>query len=169
MAYVESPDLPDAPEDYLERAQQRLPVWMKGSKDFTLLRAEPYINHQRVASQSIKGRVMLAGDALHSNNPIGGLGLTSGIADAFCFGNALAKVVNGEAPASFLTECANARRQTWIETTNVLSQANVKRLFASDPEGEAARQGFFGKLNTDTSFPGIVRQGMDKIMTDTFE
>lgn len=142
---------------------------MRGSKDFTLLRAEPYINSQRVAGQAIKGRVMLAGDALHSNNPIGGLGLTSGICDAFCFGNALVRVVNGGEPAYLLTECAKARRQTWVEVTNMLSQANINRLYASDPDAEVARKGFFGKLNTDSSFPDVVRQGMNKIMTDTFE
>ena len=78
MAYVESPDLPDEPSAYVERAHKRLPLWMKGSKNFKVLRAEPYINSQRCAAQAIKGRVMLAGDALHSNNPIGGLGLTGG-------------------------------------------------------------------------------------------
>lgn len=142
---------------------------MRGSKDFQLLRAEPYINSQRVAAQAIKGRVMLAGDALHSNNPIGGLGLTSGIADAFCVGNALVRVIRDGEDVSILSKCAEARRQTWIEVTNQLSQSNIDRLYANDEQAVGARNGFFQKLNTDPSFSHVVRAGMGKILSDTFE
>jgi 2-polyprenyl-6-methoxyphenol hydroxylase-like FAD-dependent oxidoreductase len=134
-----------------------------------VIRAEPYINSQRVAAEAAKGRVFLGGDALHSNNPIGGLGLTSGIADAFCFGNVFVRVVRDKEHASLLAECANARRQTWIDATNPLSQANLQRLRGSDAETTAAREGFFGKLKTDSSFPQVVRGGMNKILVDTFE
>ena len=95
--------------------------------------------------------------------------MTSGIADAFCLGNALVRVVQGRDPVSLLKKCADARRQTWIDSTNILSQANVDRLRASDGETVAAREGFFKKLNTDPSFPAVVRAGMGKILVDTFE
>jgi hypothetical protein len=42
-------------------------------------------------------------------------------------------------------------------------------LYADDDETNAAREGFFGKLNSDDSFPAIVRAGMGKILIDTFE
>src|SRR5437667_2212176 len=41
-----------------------------------------YNVHQRVAKQFRSGRVFLCGDAAHVNNPIGGLGLNSGIHEA---------------------------------------------------------------------------------------
>src|SRR5262249_44182473 len=41
-----------------------------------------YKVHQRVAKTFRAGRVFLAGDAAHVNNPIGGLGLNCGIHDA---------------------------------------------------------------------------------------
>src|SRR6266853_3657165 len=41
-----------------------------------------YRVHQRVAKSFRKGRVFLAGDAAHVNNPVGGLGLNCGIHDA---------------------------------------------------------------------------------------
>ena len=42
-----------------------------------------YAVHQRVAKSFRKGRVFLCGDAAHVNNPIGGLGLNSGIHEAW--------------------------------------------------------------------------------------
>jgi 2-polyprenyl-6-methoxyphenol hydroxylase-like FAD-dependent oxidoreductase len=186
VAYIEPPDLPSTPQDYLERARQRLPLWMRGDKNFEILRAEPYINSQRCASQARKGRVLLAGDALHvslvfewrplpmligrqSNNPIGGLGLTGGILDAFCYGNALVRVIQRGESDDLLTECANARREAWLNVTNELSQANIGRLFGDDEDSIALREAFFDKLRNDAGFPGMIRAGFDKMMPNSFE
>ena len=65
VAFVEPPDLPSGPEDYMSRTKERLKLWTDGKENFKILRAEPYINSQRCASQAYKGRVFLAGDALH--------------------------------------------------------------------------------------------------------
>jgi 3-(3-hydroxy-phenyl)propionate hydroxylase len=42
-----------------------------------------YRVHQRVAKSFGNGRVWLAGDAAHLNNPLGGFGMNSGVHDAF--------------------------------------------------------------------------------------
>ena len=108
VAYGEDPELPGTKEEVVGRARERLKRCTKGAGDFEIVRAEPYLMHQRVAAQVRKGRVLLAGGALHvsclplfrcqgnlglilsySNNPIGGLGLTGGILYAYCYGNAL--------------------------------------------------------------------------------
>lgn len=65
VAYVEPPELPDSKEETLKRAQERVQRYFKGSKKFIISRAEPYWLHQRCAKQGRKGRVLLAGDALH--------------------------------------------------------------------------------------------------------
>lgn len=65
ISYVEPSDLPDSREEQLARAHKRIPKYLKGSPDYKMSRAEPYILHQRCAAQAKKGRVMLAGDALH--------------------------------------------------------------------------------------------------------
>src|SRR5213596_2402906 len=49
-----------------------------------------YRVHQRVAQSFRKGRVFLAGDAAHVNNPVGGLGLNCGIHDAVDLAGTLA-------------------------------------------------------------------------------
>jgi len=57
--------LPNSKEEILHRAHERLQRDIKGRKDFKITRAEPYWLHQRCAAQARKGRVLLAGDALH--------------------------------------------------------------------------------------------------------
>ena len=96
------------------------------------------------------------------------MGLTSGILDAFAYGNALTRAAQGE-PDAILTECANSRRTAWIEATNHLSQANMRRLYGFDEPNVKAREGFFQLLNTDPSFPAKVRSGFDKMMPESFE
>ena len=54
-----------------------------------------YAVHQRVASHFRKGRVFLCGDAAHVNNPIGGLGLNSGIHVAWALSELLHGVLTG--------------------------------------------------------------------------
>ncbi|OCT52421.1 hypothetical protein CLCR_10093 [Cladophialophora carrionii] len=173
VAYVEPPDLPAGRDDYVARARERIPrcFMNQGTKEFELLRAEPYVNSQKCAAQARKGRVVLAGDALHSNNPIGGLGLTGGICDAFAYGNALVRVLERREPDSLLTECAETRRQTWLTVTDVLSQANIQRLYRFDDQGiVAARDAFFKRSNEDGHFLARdVRRGLDKMLSNTFE
>jgi hypothetical protein len=95
--------------------------------------------------------------------------LTGGILDAFAYGNALTRVLVDGEPESLLTECANSRRTAWLETTNMLSMTNMKRLYGFDEESVKAREGFFHLLKTDVSFPAQVRKGFARMMPDSFE
>ncbi|HVJ13187.1 MAG TPA: NAD(P)/FAD-dependent oxidoreductase, partial [Burkholderiales bacterium] len=61
-----------------------------------------YSVHQRVAKSFRQGRVFLCGDAAHVNNPIGGLGLNSGIHEAWDLAGLLDKVLKNEADPSVL-------------------------------------------------------------------
>jgi hypothetical protein len=175
VAYVEDPNLPSDRASVMERAYQRMKAYIRPGDGadyegkYFITRDEPYVNHQRVAATGRKGRILLAGDALHSNNPIGGLGLTTGICDAFCYGNSLVRVINGGEDEGFLTHCADSRRWTWINATKVMSEGNLKRLRSTEPEDVKARNMFFKRLTTDKTFPAQIRKGMNGIMIDTFE
>jgi 2-polyprenyl-6-methoxyphenol hydroxylase-like FAD-dependent oxidoreductase len=70
VAFVEPVDLPTGKEEILDRARGRISSFMKGETDFGIVRAESYWMHQRCAAQARKGRVMLAGDALHVRSPL---------------------------------------------------------------------------------------------------
>jgi 3-(3-hydroxy-phenyl)propionate hydroxylase len=94
-----------------------------------------YKVHQRVAKQFRKGRVFLCGDAAHVNNPIGGLGLNSGIHEAWH----LAKLIDG----GDLDEYERVRRPLNIEYVQEQTIANKKRLEEREP---AAREKRFDEL-----------------------
>ena len=64
MAYGDSREMSDKPEEIMERAKARLQRYAKGSTDIDIRAAEPYNLHQRRAKQARKGRVLFAGDAL---------------------------------------------------------------------------------------------------------
>src|SRR3989441_2311140 len=56
----------------------------------------------RQAAAYRAGRVLLAGDAAHVHNPVGGQGLNTGVQDAVNLGWKLAQVINGTSPDSLL-------------------------------------------------------------------
>ena len=55
--------------------QQRLQNFFPKAGDYPVFHRNIYNVHQRVAATFRKGRVFLAGDSAHVNNPLGGLGL----------------------------------------------------------------------------------------------
>jgi 2-polyprenyl-6-methoxyphenol hydroxylase-like FAD-dependent oxidoreductase len=66
--------------------------------------------HRRSASAYRRGRVLLAGDAVHIHSPAGGQGLNTGIMDAHNLGWKLALVASGRAPDAMLDSYGSERR-----------------------------------------------------------
>lgn len=97
-----------------------------------------YRVHQRVAASFRSGRVFLAGDAAHVNNPIGGLGLNCGIHDAVEFAAAVTEVDRGADDAR-LDLYERRRRELNIEFVQQQTVANKKRLEETDPEQRRLR------------------------------
>jgi 3-(3-hydroxy-phenyl)propionate hydroxylase len=97
-----------------------------------------YRVHQRVAATFRSGRVFLAGDAAHVNNPIGGLGLNCGIHDAVEFAAAVTEVDRG-ADDVRLDLYERRRRELNIEFVQQQTVANKKRLEETDPEQRRLR------------------------------
>jgi 3-(3-hydroxy-phenyl)propionate hydroxylase len=97
-----------------------------------------YAVHQRVAKSFRRGRVFLCGDAAHVNNPIGGLGLNSGIHEAWDLAEGLSKVIkNGD--ASLLDSYEARRRPLNIKYVQEQTIANKKRLEEREPAQRAKR------------------------------
>lgn len=120
-----------------EAAHRRLQHVCPTDKTYDLVHRNIYRVHQRVASTFRKGRVFLAGDSAHVNNPIGGLGLNSGIHDAMELATMFAEVRDGADTAVF-DRYNRRRRDLNIEFVQQQTVANKKRLEEKDPEKRAA-------------------------------
>ncbi|KAH7205721.1 FAD binding domain-containing protein [Fusarium oxysporum] len=116
----------------------------------------PYIVHQRCATEFVQGNVILARDAAHTllNNPVGGLGLTTGLLDAAHLGVSLRRILNEGASTELLDVYNNARRRVFRERTDPISTANLLRLMSDKPEDNKKRAEFFKRLHdpNDLSF-----------------
>ena len=66
-----------------ERSEKFLQGAVPRGQRYEVTHRTAYRVHERVASSYVKGRVMIAGDAAHVNNPLGGMGFNGGIHDAF--------------------------------------------------------------------------------------
>jgi 3-(3-hydroxy-phenyl)propionate hydroxylase len=123
--------------------------------DYEIVHRNLYVTHQRVAATFRKGRILLAGDAAHVNNPIGGMGLNGGIQDAANLSDKLARILLDGAPERLLDTYDRQRRAVAIEFVQEQSIANKKRLEASDPE---ARKKNLDDLRATAADPARARQ-----------
>jgi 3-(3-hydroxy-phenyl)propionate hydroxylase len=120
-----------------EAVQARLQKFFPAAQPYEIVHRNLYVTHQRVASTFRKGRVLLAGDAAHVNNPIGGMGLNGGIQDAANVCEKLLKIMLDGAPDRLLDLYDLQRRTVAVEFVQEQSIANKKRLEAKDPETRA--------------------------------
>ncbi|MBX9774832.1 MAG: FAD-dependent monooxygenase [Xanthobacteraceae bacterium] len=114
-----------------------------------------YVTHQRVAATFRKGRVVLAGDSAHVNNPIGGMGLNGGLQDGANLSDKLARVILDGASDRLLDIYDRQRRTVAVEFVQEQSIANKRRLEASDPE---VRKKNLDDLRATAADPARARQ-----------
>jgi 3-(3-hydroxy-phenyl)propionate hydroxylase len=114
-----------------------------------------YRVHQRVAKAFRVGRVFLAGDAAHVNNPVGGLGLNCGIHDALEIAETLRLVSSGEAGEELLDRYERRRRGINIEHVQQQTVDNKKRLEERDPN---IRRANFDELRRVAADRGLHKQ-----------
>ncbi len=155
LAFPCDPGLPDDalldPKSVQERMQRFLPL----NQQYEIRYASIYRVHQRVASEWRHGRVLLAGDAAHLNNPLGGFGLNSGIHDAVNLASKLARVWRDEASEALLDVYVHQRRKTTIDQVQAMSIRNKRLLEERDPEIQKARM---RELWARAAYPQRARQ-----------
>jgi 3-(3-hydroxy-phenyl)propionate hydroxylase len=130
------PTEPSQTDDVLlsdDGTQARMRLFFPTERPYEIVHRNLYVTHQRVAATFRKGRVLLAGDAAHVNNPIGGMGLNGGIQDAVNLSEKLTAVLL-DGQSDRLLDLYNLQRRTVaIEFVQQQSIANKKRLEESDP------------------------------------
>jgi 3-(3-hydroxy-phenyl)propionate hydroxylase len=117
--------------------QARIQSFFPSPRPYEIVHRNLYVTHQRVADTFRKGRVLLAGDSAHVNNPIGGMGLNGGIQDAANLCEKLAQVCLESVPDNILDLYSRQRRAVAVEFVQEQSIANKKRLEAREPEARA--------------------------------
>jgi 3-(3-hydroxy-phenyl)propionate hydroxylase len=123
-------------EEALKRAdalQSRLKRFLGIDRDFEICGCNLYTVHQRVAQKFRIGRVVLAGDAAHVNSPIGGMGLNSGVHDAFNLADKLTRILHGEADEALLDRYERQRRHVAVQHTQAQTIRNKRLLEERDP------------------------------------
>lgn len=135
--------------------QARMQSFFPAPRPYEIVHRNLYVTHQRVAARFRQGRVLLAGDAAHVNNPIGGMGLNGGIQDAASLSGKLAQVLLDGAPERLLDLYDHQRRTVAVEFVQQQSIANKQRLEASDSQ---ARRRNLDELRAIAADPEKARQ-----------
>jgi 3-(3-hydroxy-phenyl)propionate hydroxylase len=123
-----------------------------------IAQAAVYRVHQRVADTFGRGRVLLCGDAAHVNNPLGGMGMNSGIHDAVLMVAALYAVIAGYPGApECLDRVTASRRDCALTYVGVQTHRNWERLRVRDP---ARRSALAEELRATAADPVRARQAL---------
>ena len=114
--------------------QARLQNLLPQNQPYQTVHRTLYKVHQRVAKEFRRGRVILAGDAAHINNPLGGMGMNGGVQDAFNLSDKLVDILNNGASSDLLDRYQRQRRSVAIEYINANTARNKKNIEERDPE-----------------------------------
>jgi 3-(3-hydroxy-phenyl)propionate hydroxylase len=150
------PTDPEAPEAALldfASAGARVRALIPQDHAYDVVHTNLYAVHQRVAARFRKGRVLLAGDAAHVNNPLGGMGMNFGIHDAVLAAQRIAAVLAG-GDDDLLARYDRQRRHVAEAFLQAMTIANKKNLEEKDPAARAAR---FAELRATAADPAKAR------------
>jgi 3-(3-hydroxy-phenyl)propionate hydroxylase len=117
-------------DDNLQSVLQRV---VPRAEPYRIAHRSIYPVHQRVARSFHHGRVLLAGDAAHINNPLGGMGMNGGMQDAFNLADKLAHIWAG-ADDRLLGRYDRQRRTVAVEAVQQQTHRNQQLLNERDPE-----------------------------------
>ena len=141
--------LSDADVTSARRAEHLLQGAVPRGQPYAVSHRTAYRVHERVASSYVTGRMLIAGDAAHVNNPLGGMGLNGGIHDAFNLSRTLTEVVRG-APLRTLERYSRQRRKVALDVVQQTALRNRAILNTRDPE---ARRVYYDDLRRIVADP----------------
>jgi 3-(3-hydroxy-phenyl)propionate hydroxylase len=141
-------------------AQQCLTSVASGIDTYELVHITLYRVHQRVACSFRCGRVFLAGDAAHINNPLGGMGMNGGIHDAVNLAERLARVWHREADDATLDGYDRQRRSITLEYVQKHSIQNKRNLETNNPQEQAR---FRNELRAIAADPQLTRDYLMRV------
>lgn len=109
-----------------------------------------YKVHQRVAGTFNRGRVLLAGDSAHVNNPVGGMGMNGGIHDAINLADKLQAIwFEGADDQALLDRYTRQRRKAQVDYVQAQSIQNKQTLGEKDPVERARKLDHIRRQSAD--------------------
>jgi len=140
-----------------EAVEARLQRFCPRPEPYDVVTTAIYRVHQRVAATFNLRRVLLAGDAAHVNNPVGGMGMNGGIHDAVNLADKLAMIwFEGADADALLDRYTRQRRKAQIDGVQAQSIANKQLLDEQDPAARAIK------------LDGIRKAAADPVLHDAF-
>lgn len=149
---------PDESEDEAlgdEEVEARLQSVLPKSSPYETIHRTIYRVHQRVATTFREGRILIAGDAAHLNNPIGGFGLNCGLQDAINLTDKLVRVLRGKADEDLMDQYVRQRRTANIEYVQESSIRNKRLLEETD---EVVRRERLADMRRASLDPALAKQ-----------
>ena len=146
------PTDPNEPEEVMlsdARIEERMQQVLPKAGRYEITHRTAYRVHERVAERYVQGRVFLAGDAAHVNNPLGGMGMNGGIHDALNLSEKLVGVWRG-APLASMGRYERQRQKVALEVVQQQALRNRSILNQKDP---ATRQAFLDDLRATVADP----------------
>jgi 3-(3-hydroxy-phenyl)propionate hydroxylase len=116
-------------DESLQGVLQRV---VRRDEPYAIAHRSIYHVHQKVAKSFRLGRVLLAGDAAHINNPLGGMGMNGGIQDAFNLAEKLKDIWAG-ADNILLDRYDRQRRTVAVEAVQQQTHRNQQVISERDP------------------------------------
>jgi 3-(3-hydroxy-phenyl)propionate hydroxylase len=132
-----------------ESVQARLQNLLPQAQAYVTQHRTLYKVHQRVAQRFRHGRVVLAGDAAHINNPLGGMGMNGGIHDAMNLTEKLLAVLQKGESDALLDQYERQRRTIAIDYINASTARNKRDIEERDPVKRQENQQALRELSLD--------------------
>lgn len=142
-------------DESLQAVLQRV---VRRDEPYTIAHRSIYHVHQKVAKSFRHRRVLLAGDAAHINNPLGGMGMNGGIQDAFNLADKLKEIWAG-ADDALLDRYDRQRRTVAVEAVQQQTHRNQQLISERDP---AVRQKALDGMRRTASDKTLAREYMLK-------
>jgi 3-(3-hydroxy-phenyl)propionate hydroxylase len=132
-----------------ERVERLLQGVVARAIPYEVTHRTAYRVHERVASQYVKGRVAIAGDAAHVNNPLGGMGLNGGIHDAYNLASTLSEILRGGS-MDLLGRYERQRRKVALD---VVQQTTLRNRAILNTREASSRAAYYDDLRRTVDDP----------------
>lgn len=129
--------------------ERRLQRVVPSEQPYEVVGRQIYQVHQRIAETFRVDRVMLLGDAAHVNSPFGGMGLNSGVHDAFDLSRRLVRIIQEGASVDELDTYARLRRDFAVNSVRKHTDTNTRNLSERDPARRREHQAAMSALASD--------------------